>query len=79
MLQYVQYYQENTGPTIVAIPALGERKEIFEALAKNLTNFRFLAVDLPGHTNRTSDKPLLWLFQKKVKLNRMLRDPSIPQ
>ena len=44
---------ENTGETIIAIPALGERKEIFEALAESLKEFRFLAIDLPGHNNYT--------------------------
>ncbi|NYF26116.1 alpha/beta hydrolase [Sporosarcina sp. JAI121] len=53
MLQYVQYNQENIGKTIIAIPALGERKEIFEALAKSLPEFRFVAIDLPGHNNYT--------------------------
>lgn len=41
MLQYVQYNQENTGEIIIAIPALGERKEIFEALAKKITRISF--------------------------------------
>ncbi|MEK4714076.1 alpha/beta hydrolase [Sporosarcina sp. FSL K6-5500] len=53
MLQYVEYNQENTRETIIAIPALGERKEIFEALAESLKEFRFLAIDLPGHNNYT--------------------------
>lgn len=56
MLQYVQYNVENMGPTIIAIPALGERKEIFEELAKSLKGFHFLAIDLPGHNNRSFQK-----------------------
>lgn len=54
MLQYIQYNFEQIGPTIIAIPALGERKEIFEELAKDLKEFRFLAIDLPGHNNTSS-------------------------
>lgn len=53
MLQYVQYNVETMGPTIIAIPALGERKEIFEELANGLKEFRVLAIDLPGHNNRS--------------------------
>ena len=49
MLQSVLYNQGNNKPAIVALPALGERKEIYEAMAENLKEFCFLAVDLPGH------------------------------
>ncbi|MDQ0427538.1 pimeloyl-ACP methyl ester carboxylesterase [Planomicrobium stackebrandtii] len=55
MLQYIDYNQESTGPAIIAIPALGERKEMYEQLAKNLAKFRFIAVDLPGHNNCSSE------------------------
>ena len=56
MLQYIQYNQENIDQTIIAIPALGERKEIFEALADSLHEFHFLAIDLPGHNNDNSQE-----------------------
>lgn len=48
-MQYVQYNPKTEGAVIVAIPALGERKEMFEVLANNLKEFRFIAIDLPGH------------------------------
>ena len=51
MLQSVLYNQGNNKPTILAIPALGERKEIYESLAENLKEFQLLAIDLPGHNN----------------------------
>lgn len=51
MLQYVQYNQRKTATTIVAIPALGERKEIFEVLASTLSDYHLIAIDLPGHNN----------------------------
>ena len=55
MLQSVLYNQGSNKPTIVAIPALGERKEIYEPLAENLKEFQLLAIDLPGH-NKTGTK-----------------------
>lgn len=67
MLQYVQYNPESTGPIVIAIPALGERKEIFEALAKNLKNFRFFAVDLPGHNSCSSEDFSIENYVKDLK------------
>lgn len=75
MLQYVQYNDKNTGPTLVAIPALGERKEIFEALSENLTEFRLIAVDLPGH-NGASAKDFS-IENYIVDLDKLLKQLSI--
>lgn len=66
MLHYVQYNVEDVGPTIIAIPALGERKEIFEELAKSLKGYRFLAIDLPGHNN--------WSFQKDFSIETYITE-----
>lgn len=76
MLKYVQYNQEMMGETIIAIPALGERKEIFEALAENLREFRFLAIDLPGHNSHTNHED--FSIEKYVAdINNLLDNLSV--
>lgn len=46
MLQYVQYNIEKIENTIIAIPAIGERNEIFEPLAERLQKaFSLLEVE----------------------------------
>ena len=76
MLQYVVYNQENTRETIIAIPALGERKEIFEELAESTKEFRFIAIDLPGHNNNNLHKDFS-IETYIVDINRLLNKLSV--
>lgn len=76
MLQYVQYNQENKGKTIIAIPPLGERKEIFEALANTLPEFQILAIDLPGHNNNTFQEDFS-IEKYVVDINKLLDKLSV--
>lgn len=76
MIQYVQYNQENRGQTIIALPALGERKELFESLADSLDEFHFLAIDLPGHNNHTVGEDFS-IEKYVVELKRLLDSLSI--
>ena len=48
---------ENKGnkQTIVAIPALGERKEIYEPLAQKMEQFNWVLFDLPGTNKQQLD------------------------
>ncbi|TWT07705.1 alpha/beta hydrolase [Planococcus sp. CPCC 101016] len=74
-MQYVQYNPKTEGPVIVAIPALGERKEIFEALAINLHEFRLIAIDLPGHGQYSSED--LSIANYLTEINKLLNQLSI--
>lgn len=76
MLQYIQYNQENKGTTIIAIPALGERKEIFEELANSLKEFHFIAIDLPGHNNFTFQEDFS-IEKYVVDINKLLDKLSV--
>lgn len=43
------YGDKDSDKTIIALPALGERKEIYEFLSGNLEEYKIIAIDLPGH------------------------------
>ena len=45
---YTIYGSETSEHTIVAIPALGERKEMYESLAKLMPDYKWIVFDLPG-------------------------------
>jgi len=49
MRNYIQYNANQHNEVIIAIPALGERKEMYAALAKALPEVQIVAIDLPGH------------------------------
>ncbi|GLC89563.1 alpha/beta fold hydrolase [Lysinibacillus piscis] len=48
-MQYTIYNKQAEGLVLVAIPALGERKEIYEQLATDLPHCKIISFDLPGH------------------------------
>lgn len=77
MLQSVLYNKRNNKPTIVAIPALGERKEIYESLAENLKEFQLLAIDLPGHNDEASKDFSIETYIEELK--RLLAELSISE
>lgn len=77
-MQYIQYNQEKTAPTIVAIPALGERKEMFAVLASTLSDYNWIAIDLPGHNNHsTKDDTSIEKFVQDVC--NLLNELSVTQ
>ena len=43
------YGYQDSDKTIIALPALGERKEVYEFLARYLKEYRIIAIDLPRH------------------------------
>lgn len=43
------YGSKDSDKTIIALPALGERKEMFEFLSRYLKEYKMIAIDLPGH------------------------------
>ncbi len=51
MGRFKVYGETDTDEVIIAIPALGERKEMFEFLSRYLLNSKVVAIDLPGHNN----------------------------
>lgn len=71
---YEIYGNENAVKTIIAIPALGERKEMFHPLANKLAEFKWIAFDLPG-TNKEQqesyaiDSFCQTIYQTMQKLN----------
>ena len=57
---YLIYGAESSKHTIVAIPALGERKEMYEPLAKLMPNYKWIVFDLPGsHQQIVEDASIL--------------------
>ncbi|WP_102275529.1 alpha/beta fold hydrolase [Cytobacillus massiliigabonensis] len=50
-MNYKIFGHTKSAVTILAIPALGERKEFYIPLAKQLNDFRWIVCDLPGHNN----------------------------
>ena len=57
---YSIYGAESSKHTIVAIPALGERKEMYEQLAKLMPSYKWIVFDLPGsHQQIVEDASVL--------------------
>lgn len=52
---YAFYGNTDSKETIVAIPALGERKEMFQPLANQLKEYNWLVFDLPGSNKQKLD------------------------
>ena len=48
-MNYEIYGDVESKVTILSIPALGERKEFYLPLAKQLSSFRWIVCELPGH------------------------------
>ncbi|WP_379495774.1 alpha/beta fold hydrolase [Oceanobacillus longus] len=49
MNRFKVYGSIDSDKTIIALPALGERKEIYESLSWYLKEYKIIAIDLPGH------------------------------
>lgn len=63
-----EFYGDKTAKqTIIAIPALGERKEMFIPLALKVQNFRILAFDLPGNNGQISEDYSIPSFVRYIK------------
>ena len=48
-MQYIIYNKDVSENVFIALPALGERKEMYEKLAERLPNYKIISFDLPGH------------------------------
>ena len=54
-MQYIIYNEQIENKTMVGLPALGERKEIYKKLAEKLPGLKFICFDLPGHSSSGLD------------------------
>lgn len=63
-MQYVIYNERVENKTMVAIPALGERKEIYKKLSEKLPSVRFICFDLPGHNSEQQDMAIETYLKK---------------
>lgn len=71
------YGDTTSSMAIVAIPALGERKEMFIHLANEMNNIKWIVFDLPGsHKQRQADDSIP-TFCKLI--NEVLTDQQIKQ
>lgn len=62
---------------VVAIPALGERKEMFIPLAQSLKQYKWLILDLPGTNQEELNDYSIALFCQKIE--RVLAEHTIEQ
>lgn len=64
---YEFYGNTNSNEVIVAIPALGERKEMFQPLANEMNNYSWLVFDLPGSNKEQLDDYSIPSFCEYIK------------
>ena len=64
---YSIYGNESSKYTIVAIPALGERKEMYEPLAKLMPDYKWIVFDLPGSQQQDIDDASILAFCEYMK------------
>ncbi|MFJ5792153.1 alpha/beta fold hydrolase [Lysinibacillus sp. NPDC093197] len=67
MRNYIQYNANQHNEVIIAIPALGERKEMYAALAKALPEVHIVAIDLPGHNGLLDNDFSFKTYTKNIK------------
>ncbi len=67
MHRYRIYGHKDSDRTIIALPALGERKEMYGFLAKYLKEFKIIAVDLPGHNQMKQADNSISLFILEIR------------
>lgn len=48
-MQFTIYNEQELENILIALPALGERKEVYKKLAERLPDFKIISFDLPGH------------------------------
>lgn len=64
---YTFYGSETSEHTIVAIPALGERIEMYEPLAKLMPNYKWIVFDLPGSQQQLVKDASISTFCEYIK------------
>ncbi|MEG0450289.1 MAG: alpha/beta hydrolase [Lysinibacillus sp.] len=64
---YIQYNTHQKNEIIVALPALGERKEMYEHLANALPSVQIVAIDLPGHNGQLENDFSFQTYAKTIK------------
>ncbi|MEK5490775.1 alpha/beta hydrolase [Paenibacillus sp. FSL R7-0297] len=67
MERYIVYNAENNDRTVVVLPALGERKEIYAPLAAQMETVRIIAIDLPGHNREDRADADIGAFVREIK------------
>ncbi|MGE7689053.1 alpha/beta fold hydrolase [Lysinibacillus sp. NPDC097214] len=67
MKNYIQYNAFQNKEVIIAIPALGERKEMYAALASTLPEADIVAIDLPGHNGQLDSDFSFQSYNKAIK------------
>ncbi|GGA90590.1 alpha/beta fold hydrolase [Ornithinibacillus halotolerans] len=67
MLCYTVYGEKDSDKTIIALPALGERKETYEILSKYMKEYRMIAIDLPGHNQTEQEDYSITTYIKDIR------------
>ncbi|MFJ7667964.1 alpha/beta hydrolase [Lysinibacillus sp. NPDC097195] len=67
MRNYIQYNADQHKEVMIAIPALGERKEMYAALAHALPEVHIVAIDLPGHNGLLDADFSFQSYNKTIK------------
>ncbi|MFT9820569.1 alpha/beta fold hydrolase [Lysinibacillus sp. NPDC056185] len=67
MKNYIQYNAFQNKEVIIAIPALGERKEMYAALASILPEAHIVAIDLPGHNGQLDNDFSFQSYNNTIK------------
>src|SRR5690606_21246620 len=67
MKRYKLYGDKDNNETIIALPALGERKETFEILSRYLKDYKIIAIDLPGHNQTEQVDYSISAFIKEIR------------
>ncbi|AIQ61046.1 alpha/beta fold hydrolase [Paenibacillus borealis] len=76
MERYIVYNAGHGSEVLVALPALGERKEIYAPLAAEMEEYKIIAVDLPGHNQDDQADVSIGAFVREIK--RILNDLQVP-
>ena len=67
-IMYSIYGDDSSKNTIVAIPALGERKEMYEPLAKLMPDYKWIVFDLPGSQQQIVEDASIFTFCEYIKI-----------
>lgn len=70
------YGSKDSDKTIIALPALGERKEIYEFLSGYLKEYKIIAIDLPGHNQMEQSDNTISAFV--LDIENILKKLKIP-
>ncbi|MGM9924929.1 MAG: alpha/beta fold hydrolase [Bacillus sp. (in: firmicutes)] len=72
---YKIYGDQKSNKVLITLPALGERKEMYEELANRLREYKVISFDLPGHNQSISDDYSILAYIEKI--NETLDDLKI--